>query len=98
MVDGLPDARRFEETMMPIMARTAGSRKRLVRAYGEMVDLLWMNGQEAAAVSLEVLWNQIIARGRCALLCAYSSDRVGMGAGFDTICDQHSHVAGASRT
>ena len=98
MVDGLPDARRFEETMTPIMDRMAGNRKRLVRAYGEMVDLLWMNGQEAAAVSLEVLWNQLIARGRCSLLCGYSSDRVGMGAGFDTICGQHSHVAGESRT
>jgi len=98
MVDGLPNARRFEDTMKPIMDRTAGSRKRLVRAYGEMVDLLWMNGQEAAAVSLEVLWNQLIARGKCSLLCGYSSDRVGTGAGFDTICDQHSHVVGESRT
>ena len=33
MVDGLPNARRFEDTMKPIMDRTAGSRKRLVRAY-----------------------------------------------------------------
>ena len=96
MVDGLPDARRFEDTMKPIMDRTAGSRKRLVRAYGEMVDLLWMNGQEAAAVSLEVLWNQLIARGKCSLLCGYSSDRVGTGAGFHAICDQHSHVVGES--
>jgi CheY-like chemotaxis protein len=92
MVDGLPNARRFEDTMKPIMDRTARSRKRLVRAYGEMVDLLWMNGQEAAAVSLEALWNQLIARGTCSLLCGYSSDRVGPGAGFDAICDQHSHV------
>jgi CheY-like chemotaxis protein len=96
MVDGLPDARRFEDTMKPIMDRTAGSRKRLIRAYGEMVDLLWMNGQEAAAVSLEVLWNQLIARGKCSLLCGYSSDRVGTGAGLDVICDQHSHVVGES--
>ena len=98
MVDGLPNARRFEDTMKPIMDRTAGSRKRLVRAYREMVDLLWMNGQEAAAVSLEVLWNQLIARGKCSLLCGYSSDRVGTGAGFDAVCDQHSHVVGDSRT
>jgi CheY-like chemotaxis protein len=98
MVDGLPDPRRFEDTVTPILARMAGSRKRLVRAYGEMVDLLWMNGQEAAAVSLEVLWNQLIARGRCSLLCGYSSSRVGTGTGFDAICDQHSHVAGESRT
>ena len=65
--------------------QSAGSRKRLVRAYGEMVDLLWMNGQETAAVSLEILWNQLIARSTCSLLCGYSSDRVGTGAGFDAI-------------
>jgi len=46
------------------------------RAYSEMVDLLWMTGQEAAAVSLEVRWNQLIARGKCSLLCGYASDRV----------------------
>jgi hypothetical protein len=63
MVDRLPDARRFEDTMKPIMDRTAASRKHLVRAYGEMVDVLWMTGREAAAVSLAVLWNQLIARG-----------------------------------
>ena len=55
-----------------------------------------MNGHEAAVVSLEVLWNQLIARGRCSLLCGYSSDRVGTDAGFDAICDQHSHVVGES--
>jgi CheY-like chemotaxis protein len=94
MLDGLPDARGFEDTIKPIMQRLAGSRKRLVRAYGEMVDLLWMDGQEAAAASLEVLWNRLIAGSRCSLLCGYCSDRVATGDHIDAICHHHSHVLG----
>jgi CheY-like chemotaxis protein len=92
MVDELPNARRFEDTMNPIIDRAAGTRKRVVRAYGEMVDVLWSNDQEAAAISLEILWNQLIARRKCSLLCGYSLDAVGKGGGYDRICDQHSHV------
>ena len=92
MVDRLPNAGRFEDTMNPIIDRAAGSRKRMVRAYGEMVDVLWRNDQEAAAVSLEILWSQLIARRKCSLLCGYSLDAVGKGDGYNRICDQHSHV------
>jgi hypothetical protein len=92
MVDELPDAKCFEDTMNPILDRAAGSRKRMVRAYGEMVDVLWRNRQEAAAVSLEILWNQLIARRKCSLLCGYALDAVGKGGGYNRICDQHSHV------
>jgi hypothetical protein len=92
MVDDMPDTRRFEDTMNPIVARAEGSNKRMVRAYGEMVDLLWTRGNEAAAISLEILWNQLIARCKCSLLCGYSLDGVGKGSGFNKICDQHSHV------
>jgi CheY-like chemotaxis protein len=92
MVDDMPDAQRFEDTMNPIVARAAGGMKRMVRAYGEMVDLLWARSNEAAALSLEILWNQLIARCKCSLLCGYSLEGVGKGFGFDTICDQHSHV------
>jgi hypothetical protein len=92
MVDELPDTGRFEDTMNPIIDRLAGSRKRMVRAYGEMVDVLWRNDQEAAAVSLEILWNQLIARRKCSLLCGYSLEAVDKGDGYNRICDQHSHV------
>jgi DNA-binding NarL/FixJ family response regulator len=41
MVDDRPDAQRFEDTINPIVDKAAGTRKRLVRIYGEMVDVLW---------------------------------------------------------
>jgi CheY-like chemotaxis protein len=94
MVDGLPDAERFKDALTPIMERATGSRKRLVRAYGEMVDVLWRNDNEAAALSLEALWNRLGLGRTCSVLCGYSSADVGTGAGLDAICDQHSHVVG----
>jgi CheY-like chemotaxis protein len=94
MVGDRPDAERFEGTINAIVDKAAGSRKRLVRIYGEMVDVLWTSGREEAALSLEVLWHQLIARRKCSLLCGYSSD-VCQGEGFNAICDRHSHVVSA---
>jgi CheY-like chemotaxis protein len=97
MVGGVPDTGRFHDTIRPIMDSVAGRRHSPVRAYGEMVDLFWRNGQEAAAISVEMLWNGLIAPGKCSLICGYSSEQVGRGAGFEAICHQHSHVVGEGR-
>ena len=91
MVGNRPDAECFEDTVNPIVDKAAGNRKRLVRIYGEMVDVLWSSGREDAALSLEILWHQFIAGRKCSLLCGYSSD-VCPTDGFNTICDRHSHV------
>jgi hypothetical protein len=42
-----------------------------VRAFGEMVSLLW-RVDTAAAVRLEELWNNVIEEHELALLCTYS--------------------------
>ena len=91
MVDDRPDAECFEDMINPIVDTPAGTRKRLVRIYGEMVDVLWSSGREDAARSLEILWHQLIAGRKCSLLCGYSSG-VCQGEGFNTICDRHSHI------
>jgi CheY-like chemotaxis protein len=91
MVGNRPDAERFEDTINPLVAKAAGGRKRLVRIYGEMVDVLWSSGREEAALSLEILWHQLVAGRKCSLLCGYSSG-VCEGEGFNAICDRHTHV------
>lgn len=96
MVDDQLDAECFEETISPILEKAAGTRKRPVRVYGEMVDVLWSSGREDAALSLEILWHHAIAGRKCSLLCGYSSG-VCEGEGFDVICDRHSHVVPAHR-
>lgn len=95
MVDDMPDTRRFEDAITPIMGGAAGWGKRPVRVYGEMVDLLWKNGKAAAAESLEIQWNHLVATHKCSLLCGYSLGDVRQGAGLKKICDQHSHVVSA---
>jgi CheY-like chemotaxis protein len=92
MVADVPDARRFDAAVTPIVDQLAGSRTRPIRAYGEMVDVLWKNSQQTAAASLEVLWNQLLSTRACSLLCGYASDAVGHGDGYRRICDQHSHL------
>jgi CheY-like chemotaxis protein len=91
MVGDRLDAGRFEDAITPIVDKAAGSRKRLVRLYGEMVDVLWSSGREEAALSLEALGNRLIARRKCSVLCGYTSS-VCQGEGFDTICLRHSHI------
>jgi hypothetical protein len=75
MVDGQPDQSRFEAV---IGEAVAGVRSRAVhtgvRAYGEMVGVLWQAGQFAAAIRLEELWNQLLIRSDVTLYCAYPID------------------------
>ena len=94
MVGNRPDPKRFEDTINTIVDKAAGRRKRLVRIYGEMVDVLWSNGRDDAALSLEILWHQLIAARKCSLLCGYSSGGC-QGEGFNTISDRHSHLMSA---
>jgi hypothetical protein len=79
MVDGQPQWNRFERvvgsTVQAARRRTGHSK---LRAYGEMVDLLWKTGQSAAAIRLEEYWNTLLAGSAdCRLFCAYSIDIFG---------------------
>lgn len=70
MVDGTPDEDRFQRSIGAIVdAATADGTP--VRVFGEMVALLWDDGNVAAAVHLEGVWNELAAGYQFALLCAY---------------------------
>jgi signal transduction histidine kinase len=73
MRDGEPDPELFELTVGAVIAKQlrAPGRARL-RAYGEMVDILWRQGQKIAAIQLEELWNDVQRRHSFTLLCAYA--------------------------
>ena len=93
MVDGMPNAEKFEATMLPVIDRVCRGRQDcVIRAYGEMVDVLWKDGCEAAAVRLEMLWNQLANTRKFSLLCGYSMGSFYKDAAFDAICHQHTHV------
>jgi hypothetical protein len=70
MVNGWPNDERFAETICAIIGRgRADGRK--VRAFGEMVAVLWARGHYAATVRLEHLWNKLLETERFPIFCAY---------------------------
>jgi hypothetical protein len=60
MHEDMRDAIRFRDAMMPVIAQACRGRSEcVIRAYGEMLDVLWQAGQTVAAIRLEMLWNQL---------------------------------------
>jgi hypothetical protein len=74
-IDGMPDSELFKNIIdrtIKKAGRDSGTgRSRGVRAFGEMVSLLW-NGEPTAALGLEKLWNEVIEHHQIPLLCTYS--------------------------
>jgi hypothetical protein len=70
MVNGWPDEELFMKTVSELITK-AKSSQRNVRAFGEMVALLWEKGYTSATVHLEHLWNKFCANEALTLFCAY---------------------------
>jgi hypothetical protein len=70
MVNGWPEAGLFNQTVSGIIA-PARYKNRRVRAFGEMVAVLWARGEIAATVHLELLWNRFCETQAFCLFCAY---------------------------
>ncbi|HET6578998.1 MAG TPA: MEDS domain-containing protein [Gemmatimonadales bacterium] len=72
-----------------------------LRAFGEMVGVLWSAGQTAAAVELEDFWNRLLEQHAVSLFCAYPID-VFQGQcdtdEFTMLAAAHTHVYAAPRT
>jgi CheY-like chemotaxis protein len=94
MGDGCLDRWRFDDLMKGIMGRV-GSRYAHVRMFGEMVALLWEEGNRDAALRLEEFWNDLATSYGFSLLCAYpmrAFSSLGDTGKFLTMCAAHSHV------
>lgn len=96
MIDDMPDEQLFVTHIGSAIAKViANSNQPSIRAYGEMVDILWREGNSRAAIRLEELWNDLGATHSFALLCAYAVGNFyheTNGAAFDAVCQLHSHV------
>jgi len=100
LVDGMPDRDRFNRTIGELMARVTGGRPARVRAFGEMVDLLWRDGRRGAAIQLEELWNEASAVHSFSLLCAYviaNLYKEGVDPQLQAVLHAHTHVISAPR-
>jgi hypothetical protein len=93
-----PNRSRFERTIGSLLARMSASRAQgtCVRAYGEMVDVLWQQGRSQAALRLESLWNELANQHSFALLCGYGMRNFQNDTKlFEEVCRQHTHVVPA---
>ena len=70
MTDDAPDPAAFLATASETLGRVRAAGFAKVRAFGEMVDLLWRRNLQATA-RLEGLWNEVLAGGGVSLVCAY---------------------------
>lgn len=96
LVDGWPDAARFRTTVGGILEKASAASRRVprVRAVGEMVAVLWMDGRRDAAIRLERLWNELLEQHPLSLLCAYPLNGFPTradGAHLREVCAEHSH-------
>jgi hypothetical protein len=94
MIDGHPNGRRFRALIEPVV-EVASQHGTAVRAFGEMVAILWSDGNKAAAIELEMLWNDLMERNAFALLCAYPIAGFGeedQNRGLRHICRAHNCV------
>lgn len=94
MVDGCPDPELFDRVVGGLVESTGRGSSRL-RVYGEMVALLWEEGNQEGALRLESLWNNLSEHHPFTLLCAYPLSSIEWSpdtAGFRGICSTHSSV------
>ncbi|HEY0062336.1 MAG TPA: MEDS domain-containing protein [Telluria sp.] len=70
MDDGWPDEDRFHHFVCTLLARVR-PRYPKVRAFGEMVALLWAKGHCGATIRLEHLWARLCQSEKFSLFCAY---------------------------
>jgi|SRR5579872_543808 len=102
MVGGWPDDKRFTKTVAELIGgarENARNQRRGVTVFGEMVAVLWAEGNKTGALELERLWNDALHQRHFHLHCAYprwiledKSDNLMIKA----ICDEHSSVLGHS--
>ncbi len=99
MRDGEPDRALFFDAVSPILRSAIALGYGRPRVYGEMVNELWRNGQPAAAIQLEQLWNEILQEYRCSLFCGYVLDAFDPDSYIpylESVCSTHSSIATTS--
>ena len=94
--DGRIDGAAFDRVIGGLI-RQAGSGGRPVRAYGEIVALLWADGLVNAAIQLEEMWTELGRAHSFSLFCGYPAGSVtgdGHLDAFAAVCRLHSEVVG----
>lgn len=93
LVGDTPNSDLFEENVGRLIDQAVNGRRTRVRAYGEMVDVLWKQGRSETAIKLEILWNKLALKHNFALLCGYAMGSFyKQSAGIEDVIAQHTRV------
>lgn len=94
MVGARPDWSSFKARVGGLFERVDGTPLGAPTfAYGEMVDLLWKDGNPSAAVLLEEMWTELQASLPFSLLCAYAmANFYNSPRGMAEVCQNHGRV------
>lgn len=94
MANGMPQWKAFHEVIGGLIAELR-LQYPAVRAYGEMVDVLWQRGEREAANRLEEYWNELGRLQTFSLFCAYRIDPLdsqAYGGALECVCKTHTHL------
>lgn len=94
MKNGKPDRHRFHRVIGDAI-RTMRRRYPVVRAFGELVDILWRDGRVEHAARIEEFWKELARIESFALLCAYridTLDAASYSGAFDSMCHTYTHL------
>jgi signal transduction histidine kinase len=73
--------------------------QRPIHIFGELVDLLWAQGEQDAAISLEAMWNALAQKHAFNLFCSYRvTPSRATSASLKPVCAAHSHVLRPERS
>lgn len=98
MSEGWPNEDRFRDVVGGMVTKalaSAGSERRRVAVFGEMVALLWADGKIEAAIRLEQLWNELAQTKSFSLFCAYPMSSFNQEEDASLllkVCNEHSAV------
>jgi hypothetical protein len=93
MVHDWPVENLFNKVISDVIVK-AKRNSRKVRAFGEMVAILWAKGQVGATVRLEHLWNKFCENEAFCLFCAYPESGFTQNAAESVmhICNAHTKM------
>ena len=74
MCNDVPLWEDFRRALGAVFERVQAFGRGTTRAYGEMVNVLWQEGKQGAAIALEEYWNELARLYPFSLFCSYMLD------------------------
>lgn len=96
MVDGLPDTETFKRIAKSTIEKArSGGRYPRVRWWGEMVNVLYVQGNPSGSIRLEELFDEVAREEKIAIFCSFLMDKFDPAiyeGDLQNVCRSHGHL------